>query len=358
MTTGLSINNTGSEAAAPATIDADVERLASSIDLQSALSIQQFGQEIAERSAKYTDDILRSARATDLDQTGTKLNEIVLAAQQFNLDAIGSTQNRIPVIGGLLKRLARSREKAIARFDTVKGQVDKLVAQIETTAETLNRRNRDYQTMYEGVRSEFAVLGKHVQAVEIRLADMDAEISGLDLSERSMEASEKAAVLEANRQLLSKRVDDLKVLQHSAMQTLPMVRIIQSNNLALVDKFQTIRQLTLPAWKRSFMLAITLDEQKSAVELANTIDDATNALMRRNADLLHQNSVATAKANQRLVVDVETLQHVHDKILATLTDVREAHQQGANQRKQAIGELERLRNELRENVKATGLVNG
>jgi uncharacterized protein YaaN involved in tellurite resistance len=212
--------------------------------------------------------------------------------------------------------------------------------------------------MYEGVRSEFAVLGKHVQAVETRLADMDAEISGLTLSEGSMEASEKAAILEANRQLLSKRVDDLKVLQHSAMQTLPMVRIIQSNNLALVDKFQTIRQLTLPAWKRSFMLAITLDEQKNAVELANTIDDATNALMRRNADLLHQNSVATAKANQRLVVDVETLQHVHDKILATLTDVREAHQQGANQRKQAIGELERLRNELRENVKATGLVNG
>ncbi len=109
------------------------------------------------------------------------------------------------------------------------------------------------------------------------------------------------------------------------MQMLPMVRIIQSNNIALVDKFKTIRQLTLPAWKRAFVMALTLDEQKNAVELANTIDDATNSLMKRNAELLHQNSVATAKANQRLVVDVETLKHVHEEILQTLADVRDEH---------------------------------
>jgi len=106
------------------------------------------------------------------------------------------------------------------------------------------------------------------------------------------------------------------------------------------------------------MLALTLDEQKSAVALADTIDNATNAIMRRNADLLHQNSVATAKSNQRLVVDVETLQHVHDKILLTLTDVRDAHEKGATDRRQAIGELERLRSEMLSGVKAAGVAGG
>jgi uncharacterized protein YaaN involved in tellurite resistance len=33
------------------------------------------------------------------------------------------------------------------------------------------------------------------------------------------------------------------------MQTLPMIRIIQSNNLMLVDKFYAIKNITLPAWK-------------------------------------------------------------------------------------------------------------
>jgi uncharacterized protein YaaN involved in tellurite resistance len=246
----------------------------------------------------------------------------------------------------------RSKQRAIARFETVKGQVEELVSQVESVTDLLNRRNRDYQAMYEGVREEYQLLDLHVQAIELRLAELDTEISKLGGSAGDLEETERAAVLEASRDQLSKRADDLRVLQHSAMQMLPMVRIIQSNNLSLVDKFQTIRQLTLPAWKRTFMLALTLDEQKNAVELASTIDNATNSMMRRNAELLHQNSVATARANQRLVVDIDTLRDVHEKILRTLLDVRNEHQQGAAQRKQAIAELEQLRTRISENVRA------
>ncbi|QKC82808.1 toxic anion resistance protein [Mesorhizobium sp. NZP2077] len=338
------------------TVDPEVARLAATIDFHSPLSIQEFGSEVAERSARYTDEILASARTGDLDDTGAQLNQIVVAAQQFDLESLDNSLARTPLIGGLIKRFVMTKEKALARFETVKTQVDKLVAQVESTAGLLNRRNRDYQTMYEGVREEYALLGRHVEAITLRLADLDAEIAGLSASDNNdIDGSERVAVLEANRNQLAKRSDDMRVLQHAAMQMLPMVRIIQSNNLSLVDKFQTIRQLTLPAWKRAFMLALTLDEQKSAVELASTIDNATNMMMRRNAELLHQNSVATAKANQRLVIDIDTLREVHQKILLTLADVRKEHIQGAVERKQAIAELERLRTEMTEGVKAIGL---
>lgn len=335
--------------------DAEVARLASTIDFYSPISIQEFGSEVAERSARYTDEILQQARTTDLGQTGAQLNQIVIAAQQFDLDSLQAPTLGLPVVGRLLKHFAMSKEKAIARFETVRAQVDKLVSQVESTAELLNRRNRDYQAMYEGVREEHILLDRHVQAIEVRLAELEAEISRLDLSGSGLEANERAAVLEASRNQLSKRADDLRVLRHSAMQLLPMVRIIQSNNLSLVDKFHTIRQLTLPAWKRAFMLALTLEEQKSAVELASTIDDATNTIMRRNAELLHQNSVATAKANQRLVVDIDTLREVHETILRTLRDVRNEHQQGRAERQRAIGELARLRGEMSDGIKAIGL---
>lgn len=338
--------------------DSEIARLASTIDFYSPLSIQAFGGEVAERSARYTDEILKNARAVDLEETGSKLNQIVLAAQQFDLDSLDNTLTKTPVIGGLLKRFVMSKEKVLARFETVKSQVDKLVSRVEATADLLNRRNRDYQAIYDGVRQEYVDLGLHINAIEVRLSELDTLMSNPDLSGGELEANERSEVLESSRNLLSKRADDLRVLQHSAMQTLPMVRIIQSNNLSLVDKFQTIRQLTLPAWKRAFMLALTLDEQKSAVELASTIDNATNMMMRRNAALLHQNSVATAKANQRLVIDIDTLRDVHEKILLTLSDVRKQHDEGAVERRNAIAELERLRSEMSEGVKAIGLDRG
>jgi uncharacterized protein YaaN involved in tellurite resistance len=335
-------------------VEEQVLRLAQSIDFNSILSIQAFGGEIAEAVASYADKMLDAARSSDLNDTGEKLNQIVVIAQGFNLQSLDNPIARTPLIGGFLKLFFVSKEKVMARFETVKTQVDKLVSNVDTTAELLNQRNHDYQAMYEGVRGEYELLGLHIVAVERRLSDLDVEIGGLDTSGNDLETLERFSMLQASRNVLSKRADDLKMLQHSAMQTLPMVRIIQSNNLTLIDKFQTIRQLTLPAWKRNFMLALTLDEQSSATKLANTIDDATNSMMRQNADLLHQNSVATAKSNQRLVIDIDTLRHVHDTILVTLKDVRTAHADGAIERKKAIVELERLRAEMVEGVKAIG----
>ena len=56
-------------------------------------------------------------------------------------------------------------------------------------------------------------------------------------------------------------------------------------------------------------------------KLAKAIDDTTNELLRRNAELLHQNSVDTAKANQRSVIDIETLEHVQNTLIKTVNDV-------------------------------------
>jgi uncharacterized protein YaaN involved in tellurite resistance len=322
--------------------DPEVARLARSIDHHSL-------------TAAYTDQILEASRAASLGDTGQKLNQIVLAAQEFDLGQLDSPLARAPVIGAVYKKFAMTREKAMARFDSVKTQVDKLVNHVNSTADLLTHRNADYQAMYEGVVEEHKLLGAHVEAIGLRLGDMEREFKSLEAAGGELHSEEKRAMLEACRNALAKRADDLRMLQHSTLQMMPMVRIIQSNNLSLVDKFQTIRQLTLPAWKRSFMLALALDEQKSAVELADSIDNATNALMKRNAELLHQNSVATAKANQRLVIDVETLREVHGKILLTFKEVRDAHEKGAAERKGAIAELERLRTEMAEGMKAVGL---
>jgi uncharacterized protein YaaN involved in tellurite resistance len=125
-----------------------------------------------------------------------------------------------------------------------------------------------------------------------------------------------------------------------------MVRMMQASNIVLLEKFETIQRLTLPAWKRTFVLALALNEQRDAVRLAGNIDDATNYFMRRNSEILHENAVETAKANQRLIIDVDTLRTVHDNVVKTLIDVRVAHEEGAQQRSEALAELARLRSDM------------
>ncbi|MDB5704796.1 MAG: toxic anion resistance protein [Sphingomonas bacterium] len=326
--------------------EAEVQALAATIDVRSPLAVAGFGQEIGKTTSGYADQLLSQARTGDLDDMGGKLTEIVVAAQSFDLSSFDSKWARAPIVGGLVRQFVLTKEKAVARFASLEEQVDKLVDNIEGTLARLHARADSLETMYQGVADEHHVLAVHVRAAEVRIDALDEEIAALREGPSDLAAVEVISALEGSRQALSKRIGDLSVLQHSALQTLPMIRMMQANNVVLLEKFQTIQRLTLPAWKRTFVLALALNEQRDAVKLANNIDDATNYFMKRNSEILHENTVSTAKANQRLVIDVETLRTVHDNVVKTLIDVRAANQEGAEQRKAALADLALLRQEM------------
>ena len=341
-------------AARPDSDALEIERLADAIDVTSPASVASFGQAIGRQTAAYADDLLSKARAGDLDEIGGKLNAIIASAQSFDLSSLDNKWARTPVVGLVVRQFARTKGKAMARFASVQTQVDKLVDSVEGTAERLARRTADFDDMFAGVRNEHDLLDQHVRAGRRRLERLDEEIAARSADPSDPMEREDLAGMRTSRAALEKRVADLAVLQHSALQTLPMIRMMQANNLALIEKFQTIQRLTLPTWKRTFLMTLTLTEQREASELANNIDDATNYFMRRNAELLHENTVATAKANQRLVVDIETLRVVHDEVVQALLDVRSVHEEGAKNRSAAMAELEDLRSRMSQGVLTSG----
>jgi len=329
------------------TIDQDeVSALADSIDVRSPLTVAGFGQDIGKATSGYADQLLSQARSGDLDELGGKLNEIVAAAQSFDLSSFDSKWARAPIVGGLVRQFVLTKEKAVARFATLEDQVEKLVDSIEGTLSRLTARSASLEVMYDGITEEHRVLATHAEAAKMRLETLDRELEELQALPPSMATVEVVSALEGSRHALSKRIGDLGVLQHSALQTLPMVRMMQANNVVLLEKFQTIQRLTLPAWKRTFVLALALNEQRDAVKLADNIDDATNHFMRRNSEILRENAVATAKSNQRLIIDVETLRNVHENVVNTLIDVRAAHEEGARKRTDALTELAKLRSDM------------
>lgn len=330
----------------PRVDEAEARALAETIDVRSPLAVAGFGQEIGHTTSGYADQLLSQARSGDLDDMGAKLGEIVVAAQSFDLSSFDSRWARAPLVGGLVRHFVLTKEKAVARFTTLEDQVEKLVANIEGTLARLHDRSASLEAMYAGVGEEHQLLATHVRAAELRIEALDRQFAELRALPADMATIEVVSMLDASRQALTKRIGDLSVLQHSALQTLPMIRMMQANNVVLLEKFQTIQRLTLPAWKRTFVLALALNEQRDAVKLADSIDDATNYFMKRNSEILHDNAVATAKGNQRLVVDVQTLREVHDNVIRTLADVRTAHEEGARKRTEALEELARLRGDM------------
>ncbi|KGM54076.1 toxic anion resistance protein [Lysobacter daejeonensis GH1-9] len=322
------------------------------VDLSPA-NVQGYGRDAATKTTQFSSELLDQVRNRDLDATGDKLGEVVRIARNLNLQKFGG-RSKLPVIGPLIDRVRGSKGELVQKFSTTNQQIEHLMRDVSRQQEDLGRRVRDFDRMHGIVVVERHELGLHVAAGKLRLAELEVERSALE-GRDDPEARARRQEIDGAVRLLDKRVGDLLLLQHAADQSLPMIRMIQANAMQLIEKFATVRDITIPAWKRSFAIQLSLNEQKSAVELANAIDDATNELMRRNADMLHENSVATAKANQRGVVDVETLQHVHEKLIQTVEDVRQIHREGIEKRRQAEQDLSRMRDDVQKRLAAPTL---
>ncbi|MFH7810297.1 toxic anion resistance protein [Acinetobacter sp. BSP-153] len=313
-------------------------------------AVAEYGKNIATQTSGYTDELLNLVQNKDLDETGQKLNQVVQVAQQLNTSSILNKKKNSGFFGGLMSKIKGAKSNIDMHFNTTKEQIDTLVKEIEKSQSGLKARVDTLDRMFHGVQSEYKQLGVYIAAGKLKQDEIQQEIATLTAQAQDQTTTQRVYDLNHLANNLEKRVSDLQVLQQSAMQTLPMIRIIQSNNLMLVDKFYAIKNITLPAWKNQISLAISLNEQKNSVQLANTIDDATNDLLKRNADLLHQNSVDTAKANQRSVIDIETLEHVQNTLIKTVNDVIQIQKEGMQKRAEATTRLRSLQDNLNQLV--------
>ena len=313
-------------------------------------SVAEYGKNIATKTSSYTDELLNLVKNKDLDVTGKKLTEVVQVAQQLNTSSILTQSKSSGFIGSLLSKFKGAKQSFDQHFNSTKEQIDSLVTEIETSQAGLKARVTTLDKMFDGVQDEYKQLGVYIAAGRMKQQEVQQEIATLSAQEQDQQTNQRVYDLNHLANNLEKRVSDLQVLQQSAMQTLPMIRIIQSNNMMLVDKFYAIKNITLPAWKNQISLAISLHEQKNSVQLANTIDDATNELLKRNADLLHQNSVDTAKANQRSVIDIETLEHVQNTLIKTVNDVIQIQKEGMQKREEASLRIRALQSNLQQLV--------
>ncbi|SPL69893.1 toxic anion resistance protein [Acinetobacter stercoris] len=321
------------------------------LDELSHTSVAEYGKNIATKTSSYTDDLLDLVKNKDLDATGQKLNEVVQVAQKLNTSSILSPQKTSGFLGSLLGKFKGAKQSFDTHFNSTKEQIDALIKEIEVSQTGLKNRVTTLDQMFTAVQDEYKQLGVYIAAGKIKQQEIQNNIAKIAaLASQDQQTTQQIYDLNHFANNLEKRVSDLQILQQSAMQTLPMIRIIQSNNLMLVDKFYAIKNITLPAWKNQISLAISLQEQKNSVQLANTIDDATNELLRRNADLLHQNSVDTAKANQRSVIDIETLEHVQNSLIKTVNDVIQIQKEGMQSREEATVRLRALQNNLQQLV--------
>lgn len=291
--------------------------------------IADLGKQAATSLAGISTEILKGVRASDTGEFGKDLNSMVKLAKGIDPAALKNAG----LFGRIRGLLANAREHLVAQYASVERQMDALAIQLEQKAAHHEKRIGDMERMYtdneayHGQLEQASLRGEQL-LVQLRADFEQAQQIAVHDSFGAQRLADHQRIIDR----LSKRVDDLQRAMLLSKQAAPQIRLMQENARGLVQKFGDLKVVALPAWKNSFSLYVLQLEQQDAVKVANAVDEMTDAALRKNADLLRQNTAEIARARQRAVVTVETLEHVQTQLLGSVEDIRRIEDEGRNQR--------------------------
>ena len=335
-----------------------IEQAAQAIELANQISLipndksaaSSLGKDCSSRMTAYADTILSQIKTIDEHGVQDRLSELVLNAKSLNLKGIGR-KSSVPVIGGLIDKFIYKTDEWKLEFQSVASKINTLLEELKNGERNIITRQKELDGLFDATQHEYKQLGLSIVAGKVKQVELAQLIEHeIPQVEGDQLKAQHVSDLRSLGVVLDKRVSDLLALQTSAMQTLPSIRLIQHNNQLLLEKLNNVRELTIPAWKRQFMLLIASQEQEKIVALVNDVDKTTNELLKNNAELLQQNTLETAKISQRGVIDLATLEQVQQSLITTIEGVKSIYTAGAAHRQEAERKIIALQKDLRERL--------
>ena len=240
------------------------------------------------------------------------------------------------------------------RYDKAESNIEKVAKNLEGHQVRLMKDSALLDQLYDLNKMYFRELNMYILAgkKKLRIAETE-ELPALQRKAAETGLAEDAQAVSDMRGMISrfeKKIHDLELTRMVSLQMAPQIRMIQSSNITMSEKIQTTLTSTIPLWKSQMVIALGLEHSKEAAEAQRRVSELTNELLRKNAEKLQMATVETAKEGERGIVDMETLVHTNEKLIATIDEVLKIQKEGREKRKEAEGRLTQLEQELKEKL--------
>ncbi|MEY8314968.1 toxic anion resistance protein [Adlercreutzia muris] len=327
---------------------AQVDAFAQQIDIANSQQVLTFGSGAQKKMADFSETALERVRTQDLGEAGDLIAGVVTELKSFDADEESKG------LFGLFKRQANKIMALKARYDSAEANVDKIARALEAHQVTLMKDAATMDKLYELNLTYFKELTMYLLAGRQRLAEVrEGELAALAAKAQASASTEDAEAvqkLSAACNRFEKKLSDLDLSRTVAMQMAPQIRLVQNNEMLMIEKIQTTLVNTIPLWKSQMLLALGLANNEAALKAQSAVTDMTNELLRKNAEKLKQSTVEVARESERGIVDIETLKATNENLIQTFDEVMKIQAEGRAKRAEAEVEMRRMEAELRQKL--------
>lgn len=323
---------------------AQVEAFSKQIDIANTQQVLEYGAGAQKKMADFSESALDKVRTQDLGEAGNLIANVVVELKSFDAEEEKG-------IFGFFKKQANKVTAMKARYDKVEANVDKISKALETHQMTLMKDASMLDKLYEMNLTYFKELSMYLIAGRRRLEEVRAgELQQLAAKAQQTgrtEDIEAVQKLEASCNRFEKKLMDLDITRTISMQMAPQIRLVQNNEMLMIEKIQTTLVNTIPLWKSQMVLALGMANNEAALKAQSAVSDMTNELLRKNSEKLKQSTIEVAKESERSIVDIETLRATNENLIQTFDEVVKIQDEGRAKRAEAEIELRKMEAELK-----------
>ena len=316
-----------------------VEEFVSKIDLTNSGMVLQYGAGAQKKIADCSDSAMEHMKTKDLGEVGQMLTEVV--GELRNLD-----EEEEKGIFAVFRRGGNRLAAMKARYEKAETNVNRICKVLENHQIRLLKDVATMDRMYEMNLTYLKELSMYILAgrkklEEARTKELPAAVEKARLSglpEDTQAANDLANLCSR----FEKKIHDLELTRMVSLQMAPQIRLVQNNDTIMSEKIQSTLVNTIPLWKTQMVLAVGLNHSTEAARAQRQVTDATNELLKKNAQMLKMTTIDTARESERGIVDMETLKATNRSLIATLDEVMKIQEEGREKRREAQLELGRL----------------
>ena len=333
---------------------AEVEKIKEGIDLTNSAAIIDFGTAAQKNIADFSDNILCNVRAKDSGYVGELLGELLTNVKGFEPESSGrGFLKKLPLVGHLVGKV----ETVMQGYEEVSVHVEKVKTSLQKARMLMMKDVMTLDTLFAKNLEYFKTLELYIRAGEEKMQEM-REVTLPKLRAQAAASSDPMAAqvvsdFESFVERFEKKVHDLKISKTISIQTAPQIRLIQHNDKVLIDRVQSAIYNSIPLWKNQMVIALGLANQKKVLEVQHSVNEMTNDLLRKNAEMLKIGTIETAKESERSIVDIETVRNVNDDLVTTIEETLKIQQEGRAKRRAAEAELVELEGRLKKALEST-----
>lgn len=328
---------------------AQIEQFSNKIDIHKSEIVMNYGATIQKQSASIATKTLQDVKTKNTGEVSSLLVEMVGA-----MNGLSGGEDRGGFIKNFFNKVKGHALSVRTKNESAEKTLERIEKQLEGHKLTLQKDIQMLDDLYDENWETFKALTLYIKAAELALDKAKneelpalyakAEQSGLP--EDAMKADEFAKQCGQ----FEKQVHNLRLTRTNCLQSAPQIKMIQHNDMDMAMKLQSSIVNTMPLWRKKIAMSIAINNNMQAVEASNAVDDLTNRMLKEQAEQFHMSVIESAKASQRSIIDIETIDYVNKEITGAVLDYIAIEQQGQRDRENAVKVIAQSERELVQGV--------